>query len=120
MTVYWLTPVYTDYNIPVYPITNPMYAAYNRHSTQQGSGHYRENIDEEVTSEQLNEESTQMIERKIKVFQRIIKLINLFQYFILSLPNTYNTNTKHYFDLKSFYKQIIRNIKLINNYIYYS
>ena len=120
MTVYWLTPLYTDYNIPVYPITNPMYAAYNRHSTQQGSGHYKENIDEEVTTEQLNEESTKMIENKIKVFQRIIKLINLFQYFIFSLPNTYNTNTKHYFDLKSFYKQIIRNIKLINNYIYYS
>ena len=119
LTVYSLLPVYTDYNVEVFPLSNPLYAAYNRDVIFFSSRSQKENIDLPLVAEEITKESKEMIEKKIVKHQRIIKLLKICCELLINIPNTYNINNKEYFELKSLFKIVINTIKLITNFVYY-
>lgn len=84
--MYSLLPVYTDYNVEVFPLSNPLYAAYNRDVIFLSSRTQKENIDLPLVAKEITKESKEMIERKIAKHQRIptIQIKNLNSYIIIN------------------------------------
>ena len=121
MTMFWLAPVYTDYDVQVYPLSNPMFAAYNRHfiaKTEKDKSEGEFEDEDSLEADKLDKESVAMIEKKLKRYKRIILLFKLLRYCINEIPNSYNKNSKEYFDMRSFYKRILKCIKIGTNYVY--
>ena len=119
MTVYSLLPVYTDCNVEVFPLSNPLYAEYNRDYI-----HLRHRTNEEcselpLVAEEISKSSKKMIEKKIAKHQRIVKLLDICGELMIKIPNTYNVNSKEYFQLQSLFKTVINTIKLTTNFVYY-